>query len=307
LKKLITYLFFIFLAADCGAQQLTHYTYFTYNYLNYNPAVVGTTPCLELRVGYRRQWTGIKDAPSTSFASAHGKFRQKGFNFNGLGIAMENDRSGPFSYTQCQLMYARHMRMARKYQLSFGLGVGFTQYRVNFADMTLEYQNIDPVITNTLNDFIFPQFSGGLWLYRSDKFYGISWRNIGGPKVRDLGDTRLKRHATITYGTALKMSDELVFKPAVLFNYVGKSKISMDVQAILEYKKKASFGIGARSGSGLAGIIKLNVIKYMTIAYSYDLTLTKIKYQASASHEIIIGMRACAEAERYHVPCSAYD
>ncbi|MFN0033213.1 MAG: PorP/SprF family type IX secretion system membrane protein [Flavobacteriales bacterium] len=292
---------------ELRAQQLTHWTYFTYNYLQYNPAAAGTTPCLDLKLGYRRQWRGLSGAPQTAFANVHGKIPPKKHNFLGFGATMENDNAGPFSYTNMYLMASYHMRMAKKYYLSAGLGVGFSQYHVNFGDMFMEQQDIDPVITGNYNNFVFPLMSGGLWLYRDDRYFGMSARAINSPDLTGLGASKLSAHWTFAHGRAIDLSKELVFKPAFLLNYVARSRSSLEGQFMLEYKQKLSLGLGARSGHGFAGLLKIAALKYVTFAYSYDLTVNKIKYGGQSTHELIIGIRACVDKSRYDVPCAAYD
>ena len=110
--------------ANVQAQQLPHYTNFTYNYLNYNPAVTGSTPCLEARVGYRKQWTGFQGAPTTGYVNVHNKFGQRRYNFHGLGVMVENDTYGAFSTTSLVANYAYHMKLTKGYSLSSGMGVG---------------------------------------------------------------------------------------------------------------------------------------------------------------------------------------
>lgn len=291
------------------AQQLTHWSSFTYNYLQYNPAVTGTTPCLEIRLGYRNQWRGFEGAPRTAFANMHGKIQPKKskWNFIGVGGAVENDDSGPFSFTTMQVMGAYHVKMAKNYYLSAGMGVGFAQYHVNFGQMSLFQQDIDPVITSSLNNFIFPTISAGLWLYKDDRFYGISARNFNQKSIDGLGDSRLNRHWTLSAGKAIKMSKDVRFKPAVLLNYVGKSKASLEGQFLLEYMERFNIGLGARSGHGISALVKVNAFKYLTFSYAYDLTMNKIRFTSTASHELILGIRACAAKGKYEVDCAAYN
>ncbi len=293
--------------AEVRAQQLPQWTYFTYNYLQYNPAAAGTTPCLDLKFGYRRQWRGFEGAPATAFANLHGKIPPKKWNFLGLGATVENDNAGPFSYTSMQLIGAYHMRLQQKYYLSAGIGVGFSQYRVNFGDMTLEQQDIDPAITSSYNQFSFPQISAGLWLYRDDRFFGMSARNVTGKQLDGLGESKLSAHWTFAHGRALKLTKELYFKPALLLNYVPRSKSSLDAQFLLEYKQKLGVGLAGRSGHGVSAIMKIAALKYITLAYSYDLTANKIRFAGQSTHELIIGMRACVDKGKYDVPCAAYD
>jgi type IX secretion system PorP/SprF family membrane protein len=288
-------------------QQIPLFSYFTYNYINYNPAVTGYTPCFEARAGYRQQWLGFSGAPRSGFALAHGKFGEKKRNFHGLGGYVETDNAGPFNFTSMNLNYAYHLRVSKGYTLASGISVGFSQYRIDFGSMALEQQDIDPVISGSVSDFVFPQINLGFWLYKEDRFYGLSVRQLKHNDIGDLQPKTLRRHLTLTYGRAFPVSDELTFKPAGLLNYVGKSKASLDAQAILDFRHRVALGLGVRGGHGITALLKLDVIKYLTVAYAYDLTLSKLRNAGSSSHELTIGMRACSEKSKYHVPCAAYD
>ncbi len=86
---------------ECFAQQVPLYTNYNFNLLGINPAVAGTQPCLDLRMGQRRQWTGIGGAPLSNYLLASGSFGKKRFNFHGAGIHVENDEAGRFGYESC--------------------------------------------------------------------------------------------------------------------------------------------------------------------------------------------------------------
>ena len=306
-KGIVHILFLLVTALHALGQQLPQFTNFTYNYINYNPAVTGATPCMEMKIGHRRQWMGIKGNPVTSFVNVHTKFKQKAYNFHGIGLGFETDAAGIFSYTSMQLNYAYHMRVHRKYMLASGIGVGFTQYRVNFGDVFMENQQNDPTLYTSATQFLRPTINIGFWLYNSDRFYGFSIRQLTSPRVKELPNTHLKATYTFASGRAIKVSDEVMFKPAVLFNYVGNSRVSVEAQALIAYKEKVTVGLGARGGNGISAMLKLDALRYITISYAYDLTLSKLKNPGSSSHELTIGMRACAEKDKLHVPCAAYD
>lgn len=290
------------------AQQLPQFTYFTYNYMQYNPAVVGTARCLDLKMGLRRQWKGFEGAPTTGFANIHGKIGKKSeFHFHGLGAIIENDDAGPFNYTSVQVNYAYHTKLASKYFLAAGIGLGFSQYGVDYGDMKFENQFSETAITGIVNDFIFPMFNAGIWLYRSDRFYGLSVRSLNNQSIDGFTDTQIRRHYTFANGYATRITQELTFKPAYLINYVGKSKPSLDGQLMLSFKDMVDVGIGARSGHGFSALLKLSAIRYVTIGYAYDVTMNKIRYIAGSTHEIVVGIRACKEPNKMYVPCAAYD
>lgn len=308
MRKYIIIAFLCALADGWVAQQLPQFTYFTYNYMQYNPAVVGTAPCLDLKFGVRRQWKGFEGAPTTGFANLHGKIGKKSeFHFHGLGATIETDDAGPFNYTTVHLNYAYHMRLANKYSLSAGLGLGFAQYSIDYGEMKFENQLEETAVFGIINDFIFPMFNAGLWLYRSDRFYGLSVRSLNNKSIDGLTDGQVRRHITFANGYATRISQELTFKPAFLINYVGKSRPSIDGQLVLSFKDMVDVGIGARSGHGFSALLKLSAIRYVTIGYAYDVTMNKIRYVSGSSHEIVVGIRACKEGNKMYVPCAAYD
>lgn len=290
-----------------SAQQLPQFTYFTYNYLQYNPAVTGNTPCLELKIGARRQWTSLQGAPNTGFASVHTKFGQKKYNFHGVGAVVENDRFGPFSYTGLNFNYAYHMKLTKGYMFSTGIGVGFKQYRVNFSEIIMEDQDIDLTIQNNANSFIFPVINFGVWLYKNDRFYGVSMRQLNRATVEGIDKGELISHWTLAYGKSTKMTDDLYFKPAFLLNYVAQSKASLEAQAVLSYKDKVAFGIAGRTGNGLSALAKIDFLGFLTVAYAYDMTLSKMRFDGGPTHEFILGIKACGGSDERHSRCAAYD
>jgi len=300
---------FLLLTATTAAfgQQLPQYSFFTYNYINYNPAVTGFTPCLELRAGFRQQWLGFTGAPRTAFALAHGRFGEKRNRFHGIGGFVENDSFGPFSYTSLMANYAFHFKVASRYTLSAGIGLGFTQNRVDFSSMTLEDQLNETAMTNSLSDFNFPHINTGFWLYRADKFFGLSLRQVRQGTIESLEAKTLRTHYTFAHGRAFKVSDEISFLPAVLLNYVGRSRASFEAQGLVEFKETVSLGVGVRGGNGISGLFKLHMIGNLTLAYAYDLTLSKMRFDSNGTHEIVIGFRSCSAKDRNHIPCAAYD
>jgi hypothetical protein len=76
---------------------------------------------------------------------------------------------------------------------------------------------------------------------------------------------------------------------------------------MMDYKEKFQFGLGFRSESGLVGLVKVDLFKYVTVAYGYDLALSKMRYGGRNTHEIVLGIKACSTDEVGRVPCAAYD
>ena len=294
---------------DLTAQQMPLYSHYILNYFQINPAIAGSSPCLDMKIGYRRQWMGIEDGPRTAFWNIHGSFGHKKQNFHGLGGQVYSDNTGLLGYTGMNLAYAYHMKVSREYMLSVGAGVGFMQYRLDVGGVVLpdvQFLN-DPAFAGGSNDFVFPQIQFGLWLYKKDRFYGFSIQNVVENNIDILANSKLSRHYAFAAGKAIGMDGGFTFKPSGLLQYVGRSKVSLDGTAMIDYNNKVELGMGFRSESGLVGLLRLDLFNYVTVAYAYDFALSRIRFDGRNTHEIILGIHACAKGDSRAVPCAAYD
>ena len=59
----LLFAFYLLHSNDLLAQQPSQYTQYIFNYFGINPAAGGSTKCLQLKAGYRRQWLGFESAP----------------------------------------------------------------------------------------------------------------------------------------------------------------------------------------------------------------------------------------------------
>lgn len=289
---------------------MPQYTHHILNMFGINPAFAGYKKCLDLKIGYREQWRGFEGAPKTAYANMHGKIAENKFNFHGLGGRVETDDMGPLSYTALNLAYAYHMRVNHKSMFSAGFAAGFLQWRIDGGAITLPETGFfdDPVLGNTQAQFIFPTIDFGLWWYRDDRFISLAFRNLVEQKVKNVGsDTRLNRHYTITAGKVADMGHDFYFRPTVNLKLVAGSKAAIDVVGMIDYNDKVALGLGVRNGNGIMGLVRFDVFDYVTLAYSYDLTMSKIRYDGRNTHEVILGIQACAKREKGGIPCSAYD
>lgn len=291
---------------SASAQQMSQYSHFVNNYFAINPAMAGSAPCLDLKLGYRRQWIGIDGSPATAFTNLHGNFGQKGSNFHGIGGLVETDDTGPLSFTSLALAYAYHMKASRNSMFSVGVSAGMHQYRADIGGMILADPS-DLAITGPASSFIYPQINFGLWWYREDRFIGFSMRNLVENRIPQSGAGRLRRHYEVMAGKNIQLNDEFQFKPAAQIKYVASSRMSLDVQAMMDYNSKVALGLGFRSEHGLTGLVKIDMFKYVNLSYAYDMTLNKLRLGGRNTHEVTIGIQACPTGEAKYIPCAAYN
>ncbi|MCH2197304.1 MAG: type IX secretion system membrane protein PorP/SprF [Flavobacteriales bacterium] len=308
MKKILLISIIALAGLSMKGQQMPLYSHYVLNYLQINPAVAGSQPCLDMKIGYRRQWMGIGEGPRTAFGNIHGSFGKKKHNFHGVGGQVFTDDTGAIGFTGMNGVYAYHMKMNRKYYLSAGIGVGFMQYRIDLGGIVLPDVQVvnDPAFAGSSSEFLFPQIQFGLWLYKEDRFYGFAIHNLTENALSILPGSAMRRHYSFAAGRAIEMQDGFMFKPSAHLQYVASSRASIDLTAMFDYKEKVQVGVGFRSESGITGLLRVDLFRYVTLGYAYDFALSRIRFDGRHTHEVVLGIQACAGNEGRAVPCAAY-
>lgn len=312
MKKIaVIALVLLFAASTSEAQQNAQFTNFLFNAFSINPANAGLKKCLDARVGYRTQWVGFDDNPKTVFVSAHQRIdaisNEKGV-IHGVGINIQADNTGPTTRSALGVDYAIHLPLNRRVRIAFGVELGFLQYRVDASAFNYHDPG-DPVLQQSRSELVFPDIKAGIWLYSKYWFAGFSAAHLTNPTLKDIGlDTRLQPNFNLMTGRVFESGNKMSYIPAAQFKFTGNSTPSIDVNFWADYDNRVALGIAFRSQDAVSGMLKFNFLEYFTIAYAYDFTYSKIRYGASNSHEIILGISACPRNQRVgFVPCNAYD
>jgi len=293
------------------AQQNPQFTNFLFNAFGVNPANAGMKKCLDARVGYRTQWVGFENNPRTIFVNAHQRIesisKDRGI-IHGIGLNIEADDTGPTSRTLMHANYAIHVPLTRKVRISFGVALGAFQYRLDASQLNVPDKS-DPVAMQSQSELIFPDIKAGVWLYSKDWFIGLSGAHLTNPMLQDIGiDTRLQPNFNLMTGYIFEGQDKMSYIPAAQFKFTGNSTPSIDVNFWADYDNRIALGVAFRSQDAVSGMLKFNFLDYFTIAYAYDFSYSKMRYGASSSHEIILGITACPRTQKVgFVPCNAYD
>ncbi|MFK7806667.1 MAG: type IX secretion system membrane protein PorP/SprF [Saprospiraceae bacterium] len=288
-------------------QQLPLYSNYNFNMFGINPAVAGSQSCVDLRIGHRKQWLGFEGEPTTSFVGAHGAFGKKRYSFHGAGLYLENDVAGPLERNSVSAAYAYHIKVNRKNMLSMGLSLGLTNIQLDENQLNVE-DFLDPLLAGSQAETLFPQIGIGLWYQNQDRFIGLSVKNVNEPGLTEIGDdSALRRHIFLTAGKSIAVDKKLFFKPSVNLRSVSGSPIAADVNLLFDYNDLFEFGASFRGGHGISGMVKVGLLRYLTLGYAYDMTLNKLRLGARNTHEVMLGIQACPRGSKKGIPCSAYD
>lgn len=291
-------LLFLFGCTSVFGQQTAQYTQYVMNMFAINPAVAGSKDCIDVRLGYRKQWVGFDGAPVTGWATINSviKPKKKGSfhaNRHGIGAFVEADNTGPLGYTSFQLAYAYHIQMKKDVFLSMGFFAGVRQEKFSLGDVYATNNN-DPALAGNGSVMVYPDVTPGIWLYGKSTWGGLSIQQFLGNRVKDIGvETRLTRNFIGSVGHRFRVSKDFSVMPSTLLKLSPGSPLAMDINVMLEFKRKLGLGVSYRNQDAVAAMIKVPFLKYFSLGYSYDVTTSKLRVGGSNTHEIILGIYPC--------------
>lgn len=319
MKKLVT-LFCIVVVWTLNAQQQSHYTQFFFNPALYNPAAIGTQDLVDIDLGFRKQWVGIPNSPTTYTLSAHSPIKMKkkekkptaSFNEDqtiffrnptvktgrikhAIGGKLINDEWGAFGMTNLYANYAFHVPLNKTINMSFGIGLGWSNYRFN-QDKAQTLDPNDPnyiaFLGNGRNHNIF-DMQAGFWIYHSDFFVGLSATNLIMNKIHfgtAQTNSNLNIHTYLTAGYIWKATEKFSISPSVIVKYMHPAPISFDFALKFEYNEFVWGAIGYRFQDAVALMAGFNFGKHFQMSYSYDITVSPLRIASKGSHEITLGI-----------------
>jgi type IX secretion system PorP/SprF family membrane protein len=291
MKKLLAIPFVLFACASFG-QQLPQYTQYMFNQYAHNPAFAGVNPYWEGTSTNRYQWIGITDAPRTFTLSAHGPLKDPNI---GLGGYVYTDVVGPTRRVGFQASFTYHIKLSENIKLAFGLSGGFNQWLLD-ADKITAYHPNDFYFSNGLLKSIDPDAKFGLWLYHPDWFFGASIGQMFRNKLSFLetqtgSESFMEDHFYFTGGYKFRIGDDWAIEPTVMLKMGLPAPIKFDANVRGIWKETLWLGVGMRTQDAMTMLIGYKYKDMLTIGYSYDLTLTKLKNYSTGTHEVMLGVK----------------
>ena len=302
IKKILFFLLLVsFLSFTSYSQQLPQYTQYVNNYFGLNPAAGGSSGCLDIKAGHRRQWVGFENAPVTSFASINGPIKNKAKpyikNIHVIGAYFENDRTGilgPTSRTSFFLNYSYHLALVNNIYASAGFFAGLMQYSFAVDRITVGNVN-DNAITAARKVILYPDINPGIMVYGSSFFLGYSMKNAVGNKLDAVYglNSSLARHQYLTGGLRINgRRKEISFLPSINVKMVKAAPTSLDVCLLMDYNNVFMIGALYRKTDAAAAIVQFR-IKSLTIGYSYDYNTSRLAVANANTHEVMLSYKIC--------------
>jgi type IX secretion system PorP/SprF family membrane protein len=300
--KILAFLPMVFLSLSIQAQQPAQYSMYMLNPYQYHTAYAGLDESLSATGVFRKQWVNFPGSPL-------------GFNFNvhlpldylrsGIGIAMEHDVIGAYANTMAKASYNYIMDFGDKGKLSAGASFRFMQKSLDGTILRAPDGDYEAGIILGHNDNLIPQtkvssnsFSADAGIYYKHRKFeaGFTAINLTAPKTRlDIGtiqEIRYLRNYMLSAAYRIDLNSEMSLHPSMLLK-TDFIKFQPEYGLIFKYQDNffggASFrGYNKNTMDAVVILAGMQITKNIMLAYSYDVSISKLSNFNSGSHEILL-------------------
>lgn len=323
MKRALLVLVSLFTLQFAIAQQKPQYTQYVFNNLLINPAVTGMENYIDIKTGYRSQWTGLQGAPVTSYitgsipfgndfvggdaaalsggngANPYSRLYTQNYEasppHHGIGFMAISDQAGPISTTNLDITYAYHLGLSSTFNLSLGVEAGANHVSLNTSMLTLE-NPLDPAIVNGNNSQWKPDLGVGIWGYSSNYFFGVSALQVlSQNRYFTTSNNTTSQAKTVPQffvagGLKLFLNEDVTLVPSTLVKFISPLPVTYDINMKMTFRDRFWIGAAYRNGDAIAGMFGLNISSLINIGYSYDYTTSALRTVSNGTHEIVLGL-----------------
>lgn len=316
--KLIKFIFLLFIAGPCSAQQDAQYSQYIFNGIYINPAYAGYRERVNINATYRNQWAGVEGAPRSFSLAADALMPNERV---GLSMIVNAEQLGAQKSISAFGNYAYRLPVNEDgtSRLAFGLGFGVVQSTLD-GNMLNPRDQGDNYVPNGAVKQVLPDINAGVFFSTRNMYVGASVNNLIGKYVLDKKSLDYnfptpRPHFYLTGGMLIPVVDYVVdFKPLFLIKDDIKGPTLLDVNAFFLFKQTIWLGMGYRTGiklyekpalignigssNALIGMTEIFVSQNLRLGYSYDHSMSNLSGYANSTHEISISWNFFTEKER---------
>jgi type IX secretion system PorP/SprF family membrane protein len=274
------------------AQQTPLFSTYYFNKFLVNPAFTGIDNQYRVFGFFRSQWGGMPGRPITGGATAEGSFWKDRI---GAGIVAINDQIGIFNQTSISVLYAQKIKFAKHHQISIGLQGSIFMNRIDFTNvLTTDYN--DPSIAEQRPMKVVFDLNAGISYRWKKLLVGFCVPQILQPNAKyaspsSQSDYKYVRHYNVfaQYKITL-LKDNFNITPTLFMRKGAGSGFQFDANLLLDYDNIVFAGAGYRIAFGVVAMAGVNILKRVTVAYSFDFTTQKaLNGRVGYTHEVTVG------------------
>ena len=290
MKKIVT-LVLLLISGLSYAQQDAQFSNYMYNTLSFNPAYAGSRGTTSIYLSQRSQWVGLEGAPITNALSYHAPL---GSSNVGIGLSLLNDAIGPVEENLLSLDVSYSIRASYDSQLAFGLRASAHMLNVDFTKLNI-FNPGDVLAQNNINNRISPNIGFGMFWYSEKSYVGFSIPNLLETRhinkglnssVNSISKERLHYHFTAGY--LFDITQNILFKPAVLTKIVSGAPLQVDVSSNVQFYDKFTVGASYRIDAAVSFLAGFQLNPNWFLGYGYDFDTNTLSTYNSGSHEVFL-------------------
>lgn len=338
MKRLLLYIFFIFIAVFANAQDM-QFSQFYASPLYVNPAFTGTTVEHRLAANYRLQWPSIPGG----FKAYHFSYDYNAADINsGFGFIANREESGSFGLTTnlIALSYSYRFEIKRELFVMGGVKFGYAFRSIDYSKLVFndQLENGSPMTRD--NDAFadqnnnYPDISAGVLLYSPQYWLGMSYNHLNEPNQTLLSGndniSELPRKFSLHGGYVFAIKDKIVNRATaqnvtVAFQYKSQGKFDQVDLGFYYNNSPLVFGLWYRglpiikhyeptyaNNDAVIALVGYSIPDYnISIGYSYDITISRLVSNTAGSHEIsvvyeVASRRKKRRNRKFIVPCAKF-
>jgi len=297
-KKLFLYATLLLLLNESAAQQVEQYSMQMFNLEQYNPAYTGMKESIEVKAALRKQWVSFPGSPSSTVLNAHMPLYIAG---GGIGLSFKNLKIGAQQNTAFGIAYSYHQSLGNG-TLSGGVSLNYSQFRLDgsllrtpdgdYSEPGLINHN-DQKLVKEITNVEIPHISVGVAFVNNNFKAGLSLLNANRPVgKRDSLSYTYHRHLLFNAERSFDLGRSIVFTPS-LFVRTDLKKVQTEISALFRYNDNITLGVAFRGYNSktidaIPIITGIRLNDYLSLYYSYDIGLSKLRTNQAGSHEVML-------------------
>lgn len=270
-----------------SAQQTQLSSLFTYNPVLVNAAETGYNNVTDVSLSFRKQWTGISGTPTTSWISGQTALNEK----MGLGGILIYDEMAFIKNLNARLNYAYHLKLAKDFKLSFGLGLSLQQSTITTDGIVADDYSDEVLMAGNTSGILFDAEFGTVITFK-DLRLGLNTPQLLQPRITVPTSSfettyDLRSHLNVYLAYDYKFNEQVKATP-MLFYRRSNASSQFDFFANFEFNKSLILGLGYREGVGVLANVGMRIKNKFQINYAYDFGKSGFGSNAGGSHEIML-------------------
>lgn len=280
--------------AGAQAQNYPLYNQFLANPYFYNPSFAANNGYSELNLLYRKQWSGIEDAPEVNgFALQYATH-----NNIALGFNFYTEKSVVFKSSSGMLTFAYKVPLTSDSYVKFGLsgGLGVSSLDINAINEAGTNTGLDPALANAAGTTYNLRGNFGVH-YRYKNFtLGFALPNIFESHENDtmqVNDVKVSRLSDQLFTLSYKalLSDKFTVEPYVLYRRLNGVQDQKEASVLVYYRNQIWVGGGYRLNYGPTLTVGLALRDFIKVGYSYEVPASQKAISTYGSHEVQLQVR----------------